>query len=154
MDENEARAALSEVNRRRGHATWLALWAGTPRWSVLAAVAILLAHTLTSDLRALDPAPDGWFLRWGTWLLTLALLTAVGWVAHRRSPVTAHRSTFGERMAVCAVLLVVLYVLLMVIGVPMRYAGIPFDQTVSVAGALVLLFLGVRLWSRRLGHRA
>lgn len=149
MDGDEARAALAEVSRRRGQGVRIALRSGMPRWYFVLAALILLGQMLVTDLRTLDPAPDGWFLRWGMPLLVIAVLAVAGWIAHRRAPVTAHRSTLGEQLSVVAVGFVVFYGLAMGIGIPMRYFGIPFDQTVSGTGALLLMLFGGFMWWRR-----
>lgn len=153
MNGDEARAALAEVSRRRGQGTRIALWSGTPRWFFVLAAVLLFGQMLATDLRALDPAPAGWFPRWGMPLLVLAVLAVAGWVAHRRAPVTAHRSTLGEQLSVLAVGFLVFYGLMMAIGIPMRYSDVPFDQTVSGAGAMLLMVLVGFVWSRRRDRR-
>ncbi|ALE75216.1 hypothetical protein AD006_03260 [Pseudonocardia sp. EC080610-09] len=153
MDGDEARAALTEVSRRRGQGTRIALWSGTPRWFFVLAAVVLFGQMLVTDLRALDPAPAGWFLRWGVPLSVLVVLAVAGWVAHRRARATAHRSTLGEQLSIVAVCFVVFYGLLMGIGIPMRFFDVPFDQTVSGTGAMLLMVLGGFLWSRRRDRR-
>jgi len=153
MDEKQARAALDEVDRRRGEATRIAAREGAPAWFVVACGVVLLALALVSDLRAQLPGWDGWFARWGVPALGIAVIGVCALVVHRRATVTAHRSASGRQMAEAAVGLVAFYVVAMAIGIPMRDFRIPFDQTVSAAGALIVVLAGWGLWRYLVARR-
>ncbi|TCK22518.1 hypothetical protein [Pseudonocardia endophytica] len=153
MDEEQARAALTEVERRRGEVTRIAARESSPLWFAVVAAAVVLALALVSDLRTQVPGWNGWFTKWGVPLLGLVVIAVCGWIVYRRAAVTAHRSATGRQMAEAAVALVAYYVAAMAVGIPMRSYDVPFDQTVSTVGSGVLVLAGWLVWRRVVARR-
>jgi cation transport ATPase len=153
MDEDQARAALTEVDRRRDEVVRLAGRESAPRWFALVAAVVILALAVVTDVRLQVPEWNGWFTRWVVPLIGLAVIGICGWVVYRRATVTAHSSATGRQMAEIAVALVAYYLLAMAIGMPMRYYDVPFDQTVSTLGAGVLVLVGWLVWRRVVARR-
>lgn len=153
MDEEQARAALAEVGRRRGEVTTIAAREGAPVWFVVVAVVVLVALALVSDLRMQVPGWNGWFTRWAVPALGLVVLVVCWLAVYRRLTVTAHSSVTGRQMAVLAVGAVAFYVVAMAIGIPMRYYRVPFDQTVSTVVAALVVLAGWAVWRLVMARR-
>lgn len=141
-DEQQARAALAEVDRRRDEVARMSVREVAPPWFLAVAAAVLVATALVSDLRTQIPDWNGWFTRWAVPVLGLLVMAVCLLVVHRRATVTAHRSVTRRRTTTLGVGVIACYVVAMVIGIPMRLHRIPFDQTVSTVGAAVLVVAG------------
>lgn len=146
--DEAARRALAEVEARRGQASDIATLQSFPRWLILGLSVTVLALAAFIDVRVLKPEWDSWVLRYVVPLVFAAVMVVLGLRASRAAGIrlggTARRAASGA----CWVVVTLFLGVYLVVGAALRFAAVPWDQTLAVAAALVVT-LGVALpWLR------